>query len=121
MLMTIPRISIWQRTFASITGMNAPTNHWVSVIRPELSTIRGMPNKLTLQQKSMRQRVNPILREVIKWVNQEKKPSASDLRGKPKDLQAYANMWELLHIKEGILYMKSELGGANRWWHGGPA
>ena len=93
-------------------------NHWVNTIRPEFSAVRGMPNRLTVQQKSMRQRVNPILREVIKWVNQGKKPSVAELRGKPKDLQAYANMWELLHMRDGILYMKSELGGEgkhDRW------
>ena len=91
-----------------------PYNYWVNAIRPEFGSVRALPNRLTLQQKSTRQRVNPILREVIKWVNKGEKPSVQELRGKPKDLQAYANMWELLRLREGVLYMKSELGGEGR-------
>ena len=90
------------------------SDHWVNIIRPEFRTVRAMPNRLTLQQKSTRQRVNPILRQVIQWVNQGRKPPVAELRGKPKDLQAYANMWELLHLRDGVLYMRSELEGGHR-------
>ena len=92
-------------------------DHWVSLIRPEFRTVRAIPSKLSLQQKATRQRVNPTIREVMRWVKEGRKPTTEELRGKPKDLQAYANMWELLHLVDGILYAKSELGGdwPDRW------
>ena len=92
-------------------------DQWVNVIRPEFRTVRAIPSRLSLQQKAIRQRANPTTREVMKWVQAGKKPTTGELRGRPRDLQAYANIWELLHLVNGILYAKSELGGEkpDRW------
>ena len=90
-------------------------DHYVNLIRPEFRTVRAIQCKLTQQQKAMRQRVNPIIREVMRWVSEKKKPEPAQLRGKPKDLQAYANVFELLRLVDGVLYMDSlpEPGGEN--------
>ena len=46
-------------------------------------------------------------------MTERKKPVLAHLRGKPKDLQAYSNVFELLHMVDGVLYMRgmNEPGG----------
>ena len=95
-------------------------DHWVNIIRPEFRLVRPIPCRLSTQERARRQRVNPITREVMRWVSERKKPDVSELRGRPKDLQAYANMFEALHFRQGALYVGSVLGGesttdGSRW------
>ena len=70
------------------------------------------PEPLTQSQKHRRQLGDLILRKVMAWVGKGEKPSKKQLKGRPADLQAYWNVWELLRIKDGVLYRLPLDGGA---------
>ena len=70
------------------------------------------PAPLTLSQKHRRQRADLIVREVIGWVERGEKPSREQLRGRPEDLHAYRNIFELLKMENGVLYRTPPVGVA---------
>ena len=65
---------------------------------------RLKPTSLTQSQKQRRQRADLIIREVIRWVEEGEKPTREQLRGRPEDLHAYRNIFELLKLQNGVLY-----------------
>ena len=73
---------------------------------------RIRPEPLYQSQKHRTQLGDIILKEVMTWVGRGDKPRRQQLRGRPADLQAYWNVWELLKIKDGVLYRVPLEGGA---------
>ena len=67
---------------------------------------------LSLSQKPRRQAGYIILKEVMTWVSRGEKPGRQLLRGRPADVQAYRNIWEMLKIRDGVLYRTPLEGGA---------
>ena len=73
---------------------------------------RNRPEPLSQSQKHRRQAGDIILKEVMTWVSRGEKPRRQLLRGRPADLQAYWNIWEMLKIRDGVLYRAPLEGGA---------
>ena len=79
---------------------------------------RLKPTPLTQSQKYRRQRTDLIIREVVRWVEEGEKPTREELRGRPADLHAYRNIFELLKLQDGVLYRtppESTAEHLNRW------
>ena len=79
---------------------------------------RLQPASLTQSQKHRRQKADLITREVIRWVEKGEKPTQEQLRGRPADLHAYRNVFELLKMRNGVLYRIPPEGSAehlNKW------
>ena len=64
------------------------------------------------------QKEDPVVAEVRTWVQQKKKPSKEDLKGKDDELQHFAQIADALLIKDDILYYPyklNHLGGVRSY------
>ena len=92
------------------TSMHSTDTNLCSLPLMCICTIENMgrksntPEPLSLSQKHRRQEGDNILKEVMTWVSGGEKPRRHLLRGRPANLQAYWNIWEMLKIKDGVLY-----------------
>ena len=71
----------------------------------EIATMTQVGAALSRENLILKQKEDPILNEVRKWVQSATKPTKDELRGAPEDLRAYAQRFELLTLDNDILYV----------------
>ena len=82
------------------------------MMETENSTIREMHDfgrEVSPSHVRRAPKEDPVVAEVRTWVQQKKKPSKEDLKGKDDELQHFAQIADALLIKDDILYYPYKL------------